>query len=280
MDADSFLKVDWQLVADKFGISNGHAARMRFSRLKQQMEGTPTISRRARRAAPSSKKPKQTKRSLHATTGEDSSKIRQSPMRSESELRSAQWSSLSGQECLIEAEAGAEEAGETIEPVKGVEPSLNAKPIMKPDPDAAIGISQFVKPELVVKKEHEDNEESQPLVIDKMDIEEPTSQLYQPPLASDLNPASASPSTGLSAPAFDTLIKKIRASARSTVSSRSPSIAHVTKPALMTASSTTEPLASPIVVEEPQPEPHCLSSLDLLSVKPEPSIEIEPRLES
>lgn len=34
--------VNWQDVADNIGIKNGHAARMRWSRFKQQAEGTPT----------------------------------------------------------------------------------------------------------------------------------------------------------------------------------------------------------------------------------------------
>lgn len=34
------IKVNWQHVADEMGITNGHAARMRFSRLKAQVEGT------------------------------------------------------------------------------------------------------------------------------------------------------------------------------------------------------------------------------------------------
>ena len=34
-------KINWQLVADEIKITNGHAARMRFSRLKAQVEGNP-----------------------------------------------------------------------------------------------------------------------------------------------------------------------------------------------------------------------------------------------
>ena len=32
-------QIDWNLIASELGITNGHAARMRFSRFKQQMEG-------------------------------------------------------------------------------------------------------------------------------------------------------------------------------------------------------------------------------------------------
>jgi hypothetical protein len=37
--------IDWNLVADGLDITNGHAARMRFSRFKQHMEGMPTQAR-------------------------------------------------------------------------------------------------------------------------------------------------------------------------------------------------------------------------------------------
>jgi hypothetical protein len=40
--------IDWNLVADGLDITNGHAARMRFSRLKQHMEGIPTQPRNPR----------------------------------------------------------------------------------------------------------------------------------------------------------------------------------------------------------------------------------------
>jgi hypothetical protein len=40
--------IDWNLVADGLNITNGHAARMRFSRFKQHMEGTPTQPRNPR----------------------------------------------------------------------------------------------------------------------------------------------------------------------------------------------------------------------------------------
>ncbi|KAJ5761036.1 hypothetical protein N7520_008192 [Penicillium odoratum] len=40
--------VDWNHVASEIGISNGHAARMRFSRFRNQMEGTTGAQRRKR----------------------------------------------------------------------------------------------------------------------------------------------------------------------------------------------------------------------------------------
>jgi hypothetical protein len=41
-------KVDWSLIASQLDISNGHAARMRFSRLRQHMEGVSTTPRNPR----------------------------------------------------------------------------------------------------------------------------------------------------------------------------------------------------------------------------------------
>ncbi|KAI9774809.1 MAG: hypothetical protein M1840_000025 [Geoglossum simile] len=42
------IQIDWNLVASQLEITNGHAARMRFSRFKQHMEGvTPGSRRRA-----------------------------------------------------------------------------------------------------------------------------------------------------------------------------------------------------------------------------------------
>ena len=41
--------IDWNVVADGLGITNGHAARMRYSRFKQHIEGIPTQSRAAKK---------------------------------------------------------------------------------------------------------------------------------------------------------------------------------------------------------------------------------------
>ena len=45
-------------MAGQLDITNGHAARMRFSRFKQQMEGIPPAPRKPRTTTPRSKKPK------------------------------------------------------------------------------------------------------------------------------------------------------------------------------------------------------------------------------
>ena len=41
-------QIDWNLVANQLEISNGHAARMRYSRFRQQMEGTTSTPRGSR----------------------------------------------------------------------------------------------------------------------------------------------------------------------------------------------------------------------------------------
>lgn len=56
--AQSSSQIDWQQVADQLDITNGHAARMRYSRFKQQMEGVPPTARKARNTAPRQKKAK------------------------------------------------------------------------------------------------------------------------------------------------------------------------------------------------------------------------------
>ena len=51
-------KVDWNAVAGELDITNGHAARMRFSRFKQQMEGVAPAPRKARAVGDHKKKDK------------------------------------------------------------------------------------------------------------------------------------------------------------------------------------------------------------------------------
>ncbi|KAM0805327.1 hypothetical protein BDR22DRAFT_942918, partial [Usnea florida] len=53
--------IDWQQVADQLDITNGHAARMRYSRFKQQMEGVAPVQRKAKTAVPRQKKSKPAK---------------------------------------------------------------------------------------------------------------------------------------------------------------------------------------------------------------------------
>ncbi|KAI4121661.1 MAG: hypothetical protein LQ338_006239 [Usnochroma carphineum] len=50
--------IDWNAVATELEITNGHAARMRYSRFKQQMEGTATTTRKSKAATPRKRKEK------------------------------------------------------------------------------------------------------------------------------------------------------------------------------------------------------------------------------
>ncbi|PWY86899.1 hypothetical protein BO70DRAFT_333515 [Aspergillus heteromorphus CBS 117.55] len=50
--------IDWSLVASQLEISNGHAARMRYSRFRQQMEGLTSKPRAPRPKKPANKAPK------------------------------------------------------------------------------------------------------------------------------------------------------------------------------------------------------------------------------
>ncbi|KAL8932794.1 MAG: hypothetical protein Q9211_006124 [Gyalolechia sp. 1 TL-2023] len=50
--------IDWDAVAKELQITNGHAARMRYSRFKQQMEGPTTPTRKPRASGPRKRKQK------------------------------------------------------------------------------------------------------------------------------------------------------------------------------------------------------------------------------
>ncbi|KAF3479818.1 uncharacterized protein GIQ15_06794 [Arthroderma uncinatum] len=53
--------IDWNLVASQLEITNGHAARMRFSRFRQHMEGNTTTARTPRVKKPKAETPKSKK---------------------------------------------------------------------------------------------------------------------------------------------------------------------------------------------------------------------------
>jgi hypothetical protein len=59
-------QIDWPLVASELDITNGHAARMRFSRFRQHMEGGNPSTRRARPEAQATRKTKLDKRRQRA----------------------------------------------------------------------------------------------------------------------------------------------------------------------------------------------------------------------
>ncbi|KAI9765384.1 MAG: hypothetical protein M1835_007420 [Candelina submexicana] len=63
--------IDWQTVATALEITNGHAARMRFSRFKQAMEGVAPAPRRRTTTTPRPRKPKTSKESSSKKRGID-----------------------------------------------------------------------------------------------------------------------------------------------------------------------------------------------------------------
>ncbi|KAF6232264.1 hypothetical protein HO173_009647 [Letharia columbiana] len=63
--------IDWQQVADQLDITNGHAARMRYSRFKQQMEGVAPAPRKARAAVPRQRTSKPDKSDKNKTQTEE-----------------------------------------------------------------------------------------------------------------------------------------------------------------------------------------------------------------
>src|SRR5271170_1972446 len=63
--------IDWSLVAESLDITNGHAARMRFSRFKQHMEGVPPQSRAPRARKDTNKSGKGAKGKSGKTTFDD-----------------------------------------------------------------------------------------------------------------------------------------------------------------------------------------------------------------
>jgi hypothetical protein len=69
--AELYPQINWAQVSTELGITNGHAARMRYSRFKQQMEGNPPV-RRARnptaKRAPKQKRPKEESKDLKVKT--------------------------------------------------------------------------------------------------------------------------------------------------------------------------------------------------------------------
>ncbi|EED21663.1 conserved hypothetical protein [Talaromyces stipitatus ATCC 10500] len=61
--------IDWSLVATELEISNGHAARMRYSRFKQQMEGLTTTASKPAKPKKANGKPEYGKTTKQSTKG-------------------------------------------------------------------------------------------------------------------------------------------------------------------------------------------------------------------
>lgn len=89
-------------MAGQLDITNGHAARMRFSRFKQQMEGIPPAPRKPRSAVPRNKKPKPQKPAKREPRSSDDAAA------------------------AVKAEP---------EPMSGIEPTVKQEPLIKEEPD-------------------------------------------------------------------------------------------------------------------------------------------------
>ncbi|KAK4691816.1 hypothetical protein P7C71_g5264, partial [Lecanoromycetidae sp. Uapishka_2] len=122
--------IDWQEVANQLDITNGHAARMRYSRFKSQMEGTPTQTRKPRVTGPRQKKAKLDQASVAERT-----QAEQQRPSLETENAINDEGEIKGQQ-MVKAEPGTEEGS-----MEGIVPT-------------------YVKPEPVIKEEPRDAEEA------------------------------------------------------------------------------------------------------------------------
>ncbi|KAL6720268.1 hypothetical protein ACLMJK_002189 [Lecanora helva] len=107
--------IDWQEVANEIGITNGHAARMRYSRLKAQMEGQPAASRTSKAAVPRKRKAKADKGTNKAETSH--------------EVQQQQG------EASIERSHGVKaESQDSTEPMRAIGSSPETEPVVKKEP--------------------------------------------------------------------------------------------------------------------------------------------------
>lgn len=124
-DAD-LAQIDWNAVAKELDITNGHAARMRYSRFKQQMEGPTSTTRKPRGAgAPRKRKEK-----------------------ADGASKPAKKRKKDG-----ESQAKDEEPGET-QTMTGIEPNMSSvKTEQVVEPETFTKPEPIVKPEPCVKQE-------------------------------------------------------------------------------------------------------------------------------
>ena len=122
------------MVADQLDITNGHAARMRFSRFKQHMEGIPPTPRKPRQTSTAQKNPmfemalKAPKKKGVASRGE----------------------SMSGVESLVKPETRLSVKGESFadcDPMNGVEKPVKTEPVIKQECQEGESV-----PDLVLRK--------------------------------------------------------------------------------------------------------------------------------
>lgn len=100
-------------MAGQLDITNGHAARMRFSRFKQQMEGIPPAPRKPRSAVPRNKKPKPQKapKSEPKSSDDTPAAVKEEPI-----------------------------------PMDGIEPTIKPEPVIKEEPYLE-QVGSFLEPE-------------------------------------------------------------------------------------------------------------------------------------
>ncbi|KAL8827351.1 MAG: hypothetical protein Q9191_003243 [Dirinaria sp. TL-2023a] len=115
--------IDWNEVAGSLDITNGHAARMRFSRFKQQMEGI----------QPQVRKPKTTTSSNTAPRKKE--KQKQSSPSSTKKEKSAKVEGGSESGAVVKQEPGDSAAADAMQGVV-VEAAMKASssPVVKPEP--------------------------------------------------------------------------------------------------------------------------------------------------
>ena len=111
-------EIDWQEVANGNGITNGHAARMRYSRFKAQMEGLPATTRKPRVAVPRQRKSKSDK---SANVDKNPTPATEPIIRGESRLKMENENQIGPME--------------GIEPTVKLEPAKVDEPSIKPEPE-------------------------------------------------------------------------------------------------------------------------------------------------
>lgn len=136
-------------MAGQLEITNGHAARMRFSRFKQHMEGVPPSPRRPRPVVPRHKKPKHETRADHEqrVKGDDEpAAVKPEPM-------------------SVDEQVSNVEPSTKPEPMSIDEQFAGAEPSTKPEPmpmDQQTTIAELpTKAEPIVKEERTDDDESE-----------------------------------------------------------------------------------------------------------------------
>ena len=121
-------------MAKELEITNGHAARMRFSRFRQHMEGSPTLARK-RTSASSEPNPKRTKSSKSTKGDEKQSKAERHAKRDPDT-------------CNVKANPGAS----SLERISVV-PRVKPEPVVKSEPEEFSTVSSVTNAESASQEE-------------------------------------------------------------------------------------------------------------------------------